>query len=49
MYIIYKFIMLDCHCIKSKQINASWKCRHKGKKKEGEKEDGVYFISAVQK
>ena len=34
MYIIEKLIILDCHCIKSKQINARWKYKHKGKKKE---------------
>ena len=37
--------MWDCCCIKSKQINASWKYRHKGKKKEGEKKMGsILFL-----
>ena len=36
--------MWDCCCIKSKQINASWKYRHKGKKKEGEKKMGFILF-----
>lgn len=52
MYIIEKFIILDCHCIKSKQINASWKYKHKGKKKE-EAEKMIwgpfYFLSLKYK